>query len=92
MSTFIWAVALSTVFSRFIRSFTSAGKGVFWGRERRRRDGIEEGGEGKEEGERGGERMKRGGRGEEEGEAQREKERRKGKDKEGGKEERGEGE
>ena len=52
MSTFIWAVALSTVFSLFMRSFTSAGKGVFWERERRRKDGIEEGGEGKEEGER----------------------------------------
>ena len=43
MSTFIWAVALSTVFSLFMRSFTSAGKGVFWERERRRKDGIEEG-------------------------------------------------
>ena len=82
MSTFIWAVALSTVFSLFMRSFTSAGKGVFWGRERRRKDGIEEGGEGKEEGER----ERRG-----EGEVKREKHKEK-EERRKGKEEGGEGE
>ena len=56
MNTFIWAIALSTVFSLFMRSFTSAGNGVFWGREK--------GGEGMELRK---EEKERGGRGEEEG-------------------------